>query len=227
MKEMGITDREGFDLVMTHEGAHRALQFMEGRYNSQQEELCCDFMAGVRAGLNGMDEGKIIRSLEDTLESDSHPDGLLRAEAISSGAQYAKEYMAINNEAPSFSECLERFDKKLDEMSGNLLNATQEINLMHSASITASSKPSHTIPPRNISSPTSTSSSTSAVRTSNASASATVRSTASCSTKPVRPAAARSSKPSHAVCTIPQKNSQRRGCSHRHRSISAAAVRSS
>jgi hypothetical protein len=28
--------------------------------NSQQEELCCDFMAGVRAGLNGMDEGKII-----------------------------------------------------------------------------------------------------------------------------------------------------------------------
>ena len=42
---------------------------------------------------------------------------------------YAKEYMAINNEAPSFSECLERFDKKLDEMSGNLLNATQEINL--------------------------------------------------------------------------------------------------
>ena len=29
----------------------------------------------------------------------------------------------------SFSECLERFDKKLDEMSGNLLDATQEINL--------------------------------------------------------------------------------------------------
>ena len=129
MKEMGITDREGFDLVMTHEGAHRALQFMEGRYNSHQEELCCDFMAGVRAGLNGMDEGKIIRSLEDALESDTHPDGLLRAETISSGAQYAKEYMAINNEAPSFSECLERFDKKLDEMSGNLLDATQEINL--------------------------------------------------------------------------------------------------
>lgn len=109
---------------------HIALyNFMEGRYNSHQEELCCDFMAGVRAGLNGMDEGKIIRSLEDTLESDTHPDGLLRAETISSGAQYAKEYMAINNEAPSFSECLERFDKKLDEMSGNLLNATQEINL--------------------------------------------------------------------------------------------------
>ena len=129
MKEMGITDREGFDLVMTHEGAHRALQFMEGRYNSHQEELCCDFLAGVRAGLNGMDEEKMVLSLENTLESESHPDGLLRAEAIKSGAKYAKEYLAINNEAPSFSECLTRFDKKLDEMSGNILYGEQEINL--------------------------------------------------------------------------------------------------
>ena len=63
------------------------------------------------------------------LKQKGNADGLLRAETISSGAQYAKEYMAINNEAPSFSECLERFDKKLDEMSGNLLDATQEINL--------------------------------------------------------------------------------------------------
>ena len=129
MKEMGITDREGLDLVMTHEGAHRALQFMEGRYNSHQEELCCDFLAGVRAGLNGMDEEKLIRSLEETTESTSHPDGILRAEAIRAGAQYAKEYMAINNEAPTFSKCLERFDKKLDELSGNILDVTQDINL--------------------------------------------------------------------------------------------------
>lgn len=129
MKEMGITDREGFDLVMTHEGAHRALQFMEGRYNSHQEELCCDFLAGVRAGLNGMDEEKLVRSLEETTESASHPDGMLRAEAIRGGAQYAKEYVAINNEAPTFSKCLERFDKKLDEMSGNILDVAQDINL--------------------------------------------------------------------------------------------------
>lgn len=122
MKEMGITDRESFDLVMTHEGAHRALQFMEGRYDSHQEELCCDFLTGVRAGLNGMDDEKMIHSLEGTFDSESHPDGLLRAESIKTGAQYAKEYYAINDEAPSFSECLERFDKKLDELSGNLLD---------------------------------------------------------------------------------------------------------
>lgn len=129
MREIGITDREGFDLVMTHEGAHRALQFMEGRYDFHQEELCCDFLAGVRAGLNGMDEEKLVLSLEETTESVSHPDGIMRAEAIKSGAQFAKEYMAINDEAPSFSKCLERFDKKLDEMSGNIADATQDINL--------------------------------------------------------------------------------------------------
>lgn len=129
MKKMGITDREGFDLVMTHEGAHRALQFMEGRYSSRLEELCCDFLAGVCAGLNGMDEEKLIRALEGTTESVSHPNGILRAEAIRAGAQFAREYMAINDEAPSFSECLKRFDKKIDEMSGNLLDTAQNINL--------------------------------------------------------------------------------------------------
>lgn len=71
----------------------------------------------------------MVLSIENTLESESHPDGLLRAEAIKSGAKYAKEYLAINNEAPSFSECLTRFDKKLDEMSGNILYGEQEINL--------------------------------------------------------------------------------------------------
>ena len=129
MRKMGITDREGFDLVMTHEGAHRALQSMEGRYNSHQEELCCDFLVGVRAGLNGMNEEKLIQSLEKIAESVSHPDGILRVEVIRAGVRFAKEYMAINNEAPSFSKCLERFDKKIDEMSGNIFDVAQDINL--------------------------------------------------------------------------------------------------
>ena len=47
---MGITEQEGLDLVMTHECAHRALQGMSHLgFDSHQEELCCDFMAGVRA----------------------------------------------------------------------------------------------------------------------------------------------------------------------------------
>lgn len=78
MLDMGITDKEGFDLVMTHEGAHRKLQGMDTGFNSHQEELCCDYMAGVRAGLNGMSEGKLEASLAGKVASASHPDGALR-----------------------------------------------------------------------------------------------------------------------------------------------------
>ena len=85
MAEMGITDKEGFDLVMTHEGAHRALQGMNTGFDSHQEELCCDYMAGVRAGLNGMDEGKMEASLGGTVESETHPDGAARVAAIEAG----------------------------------------------------------------------------------------------------------------------------------------------
>ena len=87
MAEMGITDKEGFDLVMTHEGAHRMLQNMHQQtgFNSHQEELCCDYMAGVRAGLNGMDEGKMEASLGGTVESETHPDGAARVAAIEAG----------------------------------------------------------------------------------------------------------------------------------------------
>ena len=53
--DMGISGKDGLDLVMTHEGTHRVLQGMEHlEFNSHQEELCCDYMAGVRAGLNGI-----------------------------------------------------------------------------------------------------------------------------------------------------------------------------
>lgn len=76
-----------------------------------------------------MDEEKMVHSLDDTLESDSHPNGLLRAESIKAGAQYAREYYAINNKTPSFSGYLERFDKKLDELSENYFGSLQEINL--------------------------------------------------------------------------------------------------
>lgn len=65
MLDMGIIDKEGLDLIMTHEGAHRMLQ---GSVSSldltpHQVELYCDYMAGVRAGLNGMDFTKMQNAL--------------------------------------------------------------------------------------------------------------------------------------------------------------------
>lgn len=110
---MGITEKEGFDLVMTHEGTHRMLQGMNTRFNSHQEELCCDFMAGVRAGLNHMDAKIMEVSLADTSESQSHPDGQARVEAIESGVAFAEHYMQENGFAPTFKECLAHFSQEV------------------------------------------------------------------------------------------------------------------
>ena len=112
MHEMGITDKEGFDLVMTHEGAHRMLQGMHDitGFDSHQEELCCDYMAGVRAGLNDMDFTKMEASLADSAESESHPGGAERVEAIEAGVDFAHEFMNKYHRAPTFSECLDHFE---------------------------------------------------------------------------------------------------------------------
>lgn len=129
MLDMGITDKEGFDLVMTHEGAHRKLQGMDTGFSSHQEELCCDYMAGVRAGLNGMAEGKMEASLAGTAESASHPDGALRVEAIEAGVAFAHDYMeAHNGVPPTFSDCLEHFNQT-DVYASTLQQEPGRINL--------------------------------------------------------------------------------------------------
>ncbi len=112
---MGITEQEGLDLVMTHECAHRALQGMSHLgFDSHQEELCCDFMAGVRAGLNGIDVSQMENSLADTPVSDTHPGGADRVDSIEEGYKFAKEYHAAHGVAPTFSECLAYFKGDAD-----------------------------------------------------------------------------------------------------------------
>lgn len=130
MLDMGITDKEGFDLVMTHEGAHRALQGMNTGFDSHQEELCCDYMAGVRAGLNGMDEGKMEASLGGTVESETHPDGTARVAAIEAGVSFAHDYMeAHNGTPPTFSDCLDHFNQTDVYASTVTLQEEGQINL--------------------------------------------------------------------------------------------------
>jgi hypothetical protein len=129
LQDMGITDKEGFDLVMTHEGAHRALQGMDLGFSEHQEELCCDYMAGIRAGLNGMDEGKIASSLANTEECTSHPDGAMRVQAIEQGVAFAHEYMEEHyGTPPSFSECLEHFEQS-DLCIHAFIDTPEQINL--------------------------------------------------------------------------------------------------
>lgn len=133
MQSMGITDKEGFDLVMTHEGAHRALQGLNTGFDSHQEELCCDYMAGVRAGLNGMDEGKLSASLSDAEESQTHPDGAARVKAIEEGVSFAHEYMESHNGTPpAFSDCLEHFENLYasNELDQGQINLRPESNVV-------------------------------------------------------------------------------------------------
>lgn len=113
MANMGITTPEAFDLVMTHEGAHRALQGND-IYNDHQEELCCDTMAGVRAALNDVSDDAIQAmkdSLKDTVATGTHPAGSDRVAAIEDGYQFAKDYMDNYGCAPTFNECLEHFNE--------------------------------------------------------------------------------------------------------------------
>lgn len=126
--DMGITEKEGLDLVMTHEGAHRALQGLDLGFDSHQEELCCDFMAGVRAGLNDIDVSQMENSLADTPVSESHPGGADRVDSIENGVQFAQDYMDRYGHAPSFSECLDFFtgDAELEDFSPSQITLRPE-----------------------------------------------------------------------------------------------------
>lgn len=107
---LGISGTESLDLVMTHEGTQRILQDIEHiDFNTHQEELCCDYMIGVRAGLNNIDISQIEDTLMYTLESETHPVGVERVESIEAGLHFAQHYFAEYNMAPRFYDCLENF----------------------------------------------------------------------------------------------------------------------
>ena len=113
--DMGISGKDGLDLVMTHEGTHRVLQGMEHlELDAHHEELCCDYMAGVRAGLNGIDVSQMENSLMYTPESETHPAGVERVESIEAGVRFAQQYYAKYNMAPTFSDCLDYFTGNAD-----------------------------------------------------------------------------------------------------------------
>lgn len=127
LADMGITGQDGLDLVMTHEGTHRMLQDMDTGFNTYQEELCSDYMAGVRAGLNGMDVSQLENSLIDTPQGLEHPVGTLRVDAIEQGMAFAQEYMASHTLPPTFNECLEDFKGEYMQDVASLAELKNEV----------------------------------------------------------------------------------------------------
>lgn len=106
---LGISDQDSLDLIMTHEGAHRMLQDIEAELTPHQEELCCDFMSGVCAGLNDIDVDALKTSLADIAASKTHPEGVLRIATIEDGMEFAKEYMQEHGFPPTWTEAYEHF----------------------------------------------------------------------------------------------------------------------
>lgn len=105
---LGITNKDSFSLIMTHECAHRYFQnySFPGLNNGQWErELACDFCMGARAALEHMSVEKVVRGLGGTHGADTHPDGDLRVEAITGGYNFM-QYLLHNNIAHSVENCI-------------------------------------------------------------------------------------------------------------------------
>ena len=122
MMEMGISGEDSLTLVYTHECAHRALQNYEG-IEGKSEELACDFFAGIHAEIGDMDTEQLSSALGKTAESDTHPAGELRVEAMEFGKTVARE-MAAQGVPLTFENCMERFDTFLSEHIDSSLTDT-------------------------------------------------------------------------------------------------------
>lgn len=91
---------------------HRTLQ---GAYNdSWEEELACDFFAGVHAGTKGIDLNEFEAALGSTSGGDTHPNGALRANFIEFGQHIAKE-MSGRGIEPTYDNCLKRLNEYIEE----------------------------------------------------------------------------------------------------------------
>lgn len=109
---LGITGEDSLTLIYTHECAHRTLQ---GAYNDNwEEELACDFFAGVHAGLKGMKIDNFEAALGSTPGGATHPNGALRANFIEYGQQVAQELSGRKIE-PTYDKCLERLNAHIVE----------------------------------------------------------------------------------------------------------------
>lgn len=128
---LGLSDQNSLDLIMTHEGAHRMLQGIDADFNAHQEELCCDFMSGVCAGLNDIDVDAIKTSLADITESETHPEGVLRIIAIENGMEFANEYMQEHGFPPTWTEAYEHFCEDITDF--DVPNYVEEETLTNSS----------------------------------------------------------------------------------------------
>ncbi len=115
LMNLGVSGEDSLTLIYTHECAHRTLQ---STYTDDwEEELACDFFAGVHAGMKGMNIDNFEASLGQTPGGDSHPNGALRADFIEYGKQIAEEMHDRGIEV-TYEGCIERLNQHLEDKGG-------------------------------------------------------------------------------------------------------------
>ena len=108
----GITGEDSLTLIYTHECAHRVLQ---DKYTDDwEEELACDFFAGVHAGMRGINMNNFEAATGNSEATTSHPAGALRADFIEYGKQIVQEMQNRGVEV-TYENCLNRFNEHLNE----------------------------------------------------------------------------------------------------------------
>lgn len=112
LMSMGISGEDSLALVYTHECAHRTLQ--DVFTDDWEEELACDFFAGVHAGMRGINMANFEAATGDTSGSASHPSGALRADFIEYGREIAKEMMDRGVEV-TYEGCIARLNEHLQD----------------------------------------------------------------------------------------------------------------
>lgn len=115
LMNLGVSGEDSLTLIYTHECAHRTLQ--STFTDDWEEELACDFFAGVHAGMKNMNIDNFEASLGQTPGGDSHPNGALRAEFIEFGKEVAKEMEARGIEV-TYEGCIARLNKHLEDKGG-------------------------------------------------------------------------------------------------------------
>lgn len=108
----GIDGEDSLTLIYTHECAHRMLQ--DVFTDEWEEELACDFFAGVHAGMRGINMNNFEAATGNSGGTASHPHGALRADFIEYGREIAQEMMDRGVEV-TYEGCIARLNQHLSD----------------------------------------------------------------------------------------------------------------
>lgn len=88
LEELGINNLDAFDAILTHEIGHQFLSDFTFNFCINQNwaiELACDYFVGYRFGMEDLPTGKYKYVVGQLKESESHPSGIFRINAVMCG----------------------------------------------------------------------------------------------------------------------------------------------